>query len=122
MNPVTMQVIQALMVLTAFVAVVGVYRKAPGMWDRYLDARERIARLHSEEKDKERAHQVATAADDYKARHADRNILMVGQSELVQQIMAGHERALRIIGETFCKFEKCEASSRKIHDESTQTG
>jgi len=113
MNNVTMIGIQVAMVLTGLGLVAFVYFRLPGMLAAWLATKERLAKLHGEERDRERQWQIQRDADDYKARHNDRNILMVGQSELIQQIMTGHERSLKIISESFCRYEKpCEKNGQ----------
>lgn len=104
MGEVLIDVIRFVMVMTGLLFVVAIYRKAPSMWDRYLDAKERVARIHLEEKDRERQHAKELAADDYKARHNDRNILMVGQSELIAQVVESHKESLKIICDNLCKY------------------
>lgn len=107
-------VYQLLMVLTVLVLAVGVYQKAPAMFAAWIASKQQLAKLHADERERERQHQVAIAESDYKARHNDRNILMVGQSELVQQIMAGQEKALKIVSESVCKYAVKEAMRDQI--------
>ena len=104
MNPVVVQVMEALWVLTAFVLVVGVYRKAPGMWDRWLEAKIMVHRIHAEEKDKDRLHHIAVAESDARMRHNDRNILMVGQAELLASVMAANKENLAIVCDGICRY------------------
>ncbi len=104
MNPIVVQVMEALWVLTAFLLVAAIYRKAPGMWDRWLEAKLSIHRIHAEEKEKDRMHHIAVAESDARMRHNDRNILMVGQAEFLNSVIAANKENLQIVCDGICRY------------------
>ena len=64
MNNVTMTSIQIMMTLTGAIIAAFIYRKVPGMMDAWLATKERIVKMHADERDRERQWQTSRDKDD----------------------------------------------------------